>query len=105
MRIDHCGPEEIRVTLDSNPTASDAHAWTEQIKEALTGDEKKAVVDLRSLTVVSSLGVNVIVGLYRHIESQGGNLRVLVANEKMGNVFQLFRLTDLFPVEVSPPSS
>jgi anti-anti-sigma factor len=100
MNIQHVTPEELLVKIDSNPSSADIAPWMERIKSSLTGEEKLARVDLTSLEVISSLGVNIIVGLYKNLEKQGGGIRVLVPGEKMANVFELFRLTELLRVEI-----
>ena len=100
MNIQHVSPEEMLVKMDANPSSADIIPWMEQIKSSLTGQEKLARVDLTSLEVISSLGVNLIVGLYKNLEKQGGCTRVLVANERIANVFELFRLTELLRVEL-----
>ena len=100
MNIQHVTPEELLVKIDSNPSSADIAPWMERIKSSLTGQEKLARVDLTSLEVISSLGVNIIVGLYKNLEKQGGGIRVLVPGEKMANVFELFRLTELLRVEI-----
>ena len=89
--------------IDANPSSADIIPWMEQIKSSLTGQEKLARVDLTSLEVISSLGVNLVVGLYKNLEKQGGGIRVLVSSEKMVNVFELFRLTELLRVELVRP--
>jgi anti-anti-sigma factor len=100
MDIQHVTAEELLVKIDANPSSADIAPWMEQIRTAMTGQEKEARVDLTSLGVISSLGVNLIVGLYKCMEKQGGATRVLVPSEKMANVFELFRLTEILKVEI-----
>jgi len=101
MKITRESADTIRIAFSSNPSAADAQTWIDRIKRELDGVEKMAEVDLTGLEVVSSLAVNVVVGLFKAMENQGGTVRVLVANEKMLRVFELFQLTRLFEVTVA----
>lgn len=101
MEIERISDEEIRVSFSVSPTASDAAEWNDAIKAALTGSEKSAHVDLTSMEVISSMGVNVIVGLFKALERQNGAIDVTVGNEKMLNVFELFKLDQLFPIRMA----
>lgn len=100
MKIEHISPEEIQVVFSINPSSGDAKEWSQEIKQTLTGSEKLARVDLASMNMVSSMCINVIVGLHKTMQRQGGEIRVVVGNEKMQHVFQLFKLDKLFPIEV-----
>lgn len=100
MQIEHPSEKEVVFTFTSNPGTADADAWMEQARQALNGQETRAVVDLRQLEMVSSLGINVAVSIYKNMQSLGGEMEVQVPDERMVRVFELFRLTDLFPVRV-----
>jgi len=100
MEIKRISPEEIEVRFTANPTSADTQDWIAQVKEELTGSETLARVDLTGLSILSSLGVNVVVGIYQRISKQGGSVRVDVASEKTKRVFELFQLTSLLDVRV-----
>jgi anti-anti-sigma factor len=104
MKIQHPKPEEILITFDTNPDSSDATAWTDEIRSALSGEEKSATVDLKALPFLSSLGVNVIVALHNMIKKQDGRVTVLVPNAKMSHVFDLFQLRQLMDIQMIQPS-
>ncbi len=100
MKIEHISPEEVLVVFSINPSSGDAKEWSQEIKQTLTGSEKHAKVDLISMTMVSSMCINVVVGLYKTMQRQGGEIHVVVGDEKIQHVFQLFKLDKLFPIEV-----
>jgi len=100
MDIKRISPEEIEVRFTANPTSAETQEWIVQVKEELTGSEKSLRVDLTALTILSSLGVNVVVGIYQRISKQGGSVRVDVASDKTKRVFELFQLTGLLDVHV-----
>jgi anti-anti-sigma factor len=101
MMIERVSPEKVVVKFQENPDHAQVQEWTDHFKSQLNGQEKEAVVDLTALKVVSSLGVNVILGFHKKLESQGGKIRVLVSSETVGRVFELFKLNQVFSVEIS----
>lgn len=101
MQITRDSDRQITVTLTQNPSAADAQTWIDRIKTELEGTEQSAAVDLTGLEVISSLAVNVVVGLYKAMEKQGGTISVSVRDERMMRVFELFQLTRLFEVRVA----
>jgi anti-anti-sigma factor len=98
MNIERIGAKEVLVRLDSNPTAAQVLAWHDQVKAFLTGEEKMARVDMTELEIVSSLSMSFIVGLYKTMEKQEGSICVVVPNEGILRVFELFRLGNLFEI-------
>ena len=100
MEIERISPKELRVRFLDNPSTSAAQEWVGRFKEALNGEENRVVVDLTAMEVLASLGVNVVVGMYQRMRKQDGTVEVLVANEKVRHVFELFKLTDIFVVKI-----
>lgn len=102
--IEHPKENEILIAFKDNPDSAGASTWTDEIRSALTGQEKIACVDLTALPFLSSLGVNVIVALYNMMKKQEGRVKVLVPNAKMSHVFDLFQLKQLMDVELAQPA-
>lgn len=100
MLIEHPNDDTLRVSFSASPNASEAQEWNESLKGALNGSETIAHVDLTAMEMISSMGINVIVGLYKVMQRQGGTIDVVVNNEKMLHVFELFQLHKLFEVRV-----
>lgn len=100
MELERISQEELLVRLDSNPGTTETQEWIEQFKGSLTGEETLTQVDLTEISILSSLGVNVVVGIFQRMKKQGGTVRVRVANSKVLRVFELFQLTELFEVRV-----
>lgn len=101
MEITKHTEDQIDIKFNENPDAAQVQQWTDEFKSQLDGKEKLARVDLTGLAVISSLGVNVIVGLYKKMQDQGGKVEVIAANESMIRVFELFKLSDLFNIHLA----
>lgn len=100
MEIKRVNQQELMVRFSTNPGTADTREWIARIKEELTGNETMTLVDLTDLEILTSLGVNVIVGIYQSLRKQGGTIRVKMTSSKIFRVFELFQLTDLFEVRV-----
>jgi anti-anti-sigma factor len=100
MKVLRISQEELLVIFESNPTTASTQDWIGHFSSELTGHEKVARVDLTRLDILSSLGVNVVVGIFQRMEKQNGTILVEVASEKTKRVFDLFKLTELFEVVV-----
>jgi anti-anti-sigma factor len=100
MEIERISTDELRVRIVSSPDVTASRTWVDQFRRELEGQEKMARIDLTALPVVTSLVVGVVLGIYKVLERQGGTIRVTVSREEMRHVFDLFRLTTMFEVEV-----
>ncbi len=100
MELKRINQQEIVVRLTSNPGTTETQEWITRFKEELTGNETLAHVDLTGIDILSSLGVNVVVGIFQKMKKQNGTVRVKVSNSKILRVFELFQLTELFEVRV-----
>lgn len=103
MEIKRLSQEELLVIITTNPDAAETQDWVQNVASELTGNEKKVTVTLKDLVILSSLGVNVIVGMYQKMKQQGGGIEVEVPNEQILRVFELFKLTSIFPVRIATP--
>ncbi len=101
MDIERVSPTELRVRFLANPSTSATQEWIARFKDELNGNEERVIVDLTAMEVLASLGVNVVVGMYQRMQKQDGTIEVQVASEKTRNVFELFKLTELFEVKVA----
>lgn len=62
-------------------------------------NESSVVLDAKGIEVVDSLGVNLIIGLYKHTASESKTFRVLNAGEKFMKVANFFRFSSIFAIE------
>ncbi len=62
-------------------------------------EERVVVLDASGIDIVDSLGVNLIIGLYKHTASELKAFRIVNAEEKFLKVANFFRFASIFPVE------
>ncbi len=56
------------------------------------------VLDVHGIDIVDSLGVNLIVGLYRQAAAEGKDIEIIGAGEKFMKVASFFRLTTILSI-------
>ena len=61
--------------------------------------ESTVALDARGVEIVDSLGVNLIIGLYKHTASESKEFRVLNAGDKFMKVANFFRFSSIFTIE------
>ena len=62
-------------------------------------NESIIVLDAEGIEVVDSLGVNLIIGLYKHAASESKKFRVQNAGQKFMKVANFFRFSSIFTIE------
>ncbi|ETR74070.1 MAG: Anti-sigma-factor antagonist [Candidatus Magnetoglobus multicellularis str. Araruama] len=62
-------------------------------------DVDKVTLDATGIEIVDSLGVNLIIGLYRHVSTESKKFNVINAGEKFMKVANFFRFSTLFDIE------
>ncbi len=60
------------------------------------------VLDVTDVDLVDSLGVNLVVGLYRQVTGAGKILEIINAGENFMKVANFFRLPSLFSIQPLP---
>jgi len=65
-------------------------------------DVDKVTLDAKGIEIVDSLGVNLIIGLYRHVSTESKKFNVINAGEKFMKVANFFRFSTLFDIEKVP---
>jgi len=63
---------------------------------------EKVSLDAKGIEIVDSLGVNLIIGLYRHVSTESKKFNVINAGEKFMKVANFFRFSTLFDIEKAP---
>lgn len=70
--------------------------FAEQLKNH--SDASQVLLDVNGVELVDSLGVNLIVGLYRQVTNDSKKIEIIGAGENFMKVANFFRLTSLFSV-------
>ncbi len=71
--------------------------FADQLEEY--SDVSHVLLDVNGVDFVDSLGVNLIVGLYRQVTASSQTIEIIGAGENFMKVAAFFRLTSLFPVK------
>ena len=68
------------------------------VREKLAAGRKKIVMNLAGINYIDSTGLGELVSGYRMIKSQGGELKLLSVNQKVGDLLQITKLYTLFDI-------
>ena len=96
------GPTEngsLRIAAGGNLVASTVEDRRKAAMEALAAPCAEAVLDLSEAEVVDSLGITLILGLFKTCQQRKIPFRVEGANPDLMRVFKLFSLPKLFPIQ------
>lgn len=92
-------PEGIRIRPKVDLVASQVGALREALQASLEGLKGKLVLDLEGITQIDSMGVTLVLGLFKSAQQQGLTFGVVGVDRNLIRVFRLFSLTKFFPVE------
>lgn len=89
------------LVLESDLVASRVEEMRQFLMEQLKAypDESAVVLDAQGIEIVDSLGVNLIIGLYKHVTAESKEFKIVNAGEKFIKVASFFRFNSIFPVE------
>ncbi len=59
---------------------------------------RHVILDVRGVDIVDSLGVNLLVGLYRQVTGASGTIEIVGAGERFMKVANFFRLPSIFSI-------
>lgn len=85
---------------ETNLTASSIEELRDYFRKQLKqhSDIAHVVLDVSGVHSVDSLGVNLIVGLYRELTEKSGTIEIVGAEENFMKVANFFRLPSLFSI-------
>jgi anti-sigma B factor antagonist len=92
-------PGLLRIHAGGNLVASTVEERRKMAMEALAAPCTEAVLDLTAAEVVDSLGITLILGLFKTCQQRKIAFRVEGANSDLMRVFKLFSLPRLFPIQ------
>ena len=91
-------PTPLRILSGGNLVASTVEERRKAALAALSAPCSEAILDLTESEVVDSLGITLILGLYKTCQQRHLPFRVVGANPDLMRVFKLFSLPKLFPI-------
>lgn len=99
MATTNSTPGTLRIPSGGNLVASTVEERRKVAMEALATPCTEAVLDLAGAEVVDSLGITLILGLFKTCQQRKIAFRVEGANPDLMRVFKLFSLPKLFPIQ------
>jgi anti-anti-sigma factor len=90
----------LTATLETNLVAANLDRFQAETRQAFNDhpDAKILEFDLKSVTEIDSLGINLVVAIYKEISGRGMTFRVVNTNRQIKNLFKLFKLSSYFEV-------
>ena len=91
-------PGVLRISAGGNLVASTVEERRKAAMEALTAPCTEVILDLAASEVVDSLGITLILGLFKTCQQRKVGFQVEGASPDLMRVFKLFSLPKLFPI-------
>jgi anti-anti-sigma factor len=88
----------LRIEAAGNLVASSVEGQREFLLKALEKPEGKVVLNLSATDLVDSLGITLILGLFKTCQKSAIGFQVDGVSSSIMRVFKLFNLPKLFPV-------
>jgi len=70
----------------------------EELAALIDAEHTQIVVDLTAVPFMDSTGLGVLVGALKKVKTLGGDLRLVIDQEKVLKVFRITALTQVFPI-------
>ncbi|WP_250445226.1 STAS domain-containing protein [Actinotalea sp. C106] len=78
-----------------------APALREELASLIDREHTDLVVDLTAVKFMDSTGLGVLVGALKKVRTLGGDLRLVIDQEKILKVFRITALTQVFTIHAS----
>lgn len=90
----------IEFVAKSNLVASNLDNQLSLIKDTLSKNPnvETIVLNLGNVTEIDSMGINLVVGLYKQVHAENRSFSVTNTSRAILNLFNLFKLTSYFEV-------
>ena len=90
--------DALRLTPKSDLVASTVDDQRASMMKALESAGDKVVLDLSSVEYLDSLGITLVLGLFKSCQKSGAAFSIEGVKPDILRVFKLFNLTKFFPV-------
>lgn len=90
--------DSVRLLPTGDILASTVEGLREAMQEAIRGVRTAVVLDLGTTKQIDSLGITLILGLFKSCQKEGLAFAIEGANADLMRVFRLFNLVKFFPI-------
>lgn len=91
-------PDGLRLMPKEDLVASTVEGLRAAFAKAVEGAKGSVVLDLAQVQQIDSLGITLVLGLFKSCRNQGLAFRIQGAHADLQRVFKLFNLTKFFEV-------
>ncbi len=92
--------DSLFCTPKNDIIASNVPEMRDQLISGLDSQEwEELIFSCHNVKTMDSIGVNLIVGLFKRADAAGKPFKIIECNEPIQKVLELFRLNEKFPVE------
>jgi anti-anti-sigma factor len=90
----------LTLTLDANLVAANLDRYQAETKQVFADNPDAKIIefDLSNVTEIDSLGINLIVAVYKELSGRSLTFRVTNTSRQIKNLFKLFKLSSYFEV-------
>lgn len=98
---DHGGDERTVVHVSGEVDVYTAPALREELSDLVDAERAHLIVDLTEVTFMDSTGLGVLVGALKKVRTLGGDLQLVINQEKVLKVFRITALTQVFTIHAN----
>src|SRR5450756_1983109 len=88
----------VEVSVAGEVDVYPAPMLREELAALIGAEHANLIVDLAEVSFMDSTGLGVLVGALKKIRTLGGELRLVIDQEKVLKVFRITALTQVFPI-------
>ncbi len=99
MEVNQTG-NGLEFIAKDNLVAANLENQLSMIKDAMNKNTEanEIILNLKNVTEIDSMGINLVVGLYKQVNAAGKKFSVSNVSRPILNLFNLFKLTSYFDV-------
>lgn len=95
---------KLTISIEENILSTNIDTLAKEFKELINKAEDKVnqvILDLNGIDTIDSQGLNLLIGLFQECKKKKWGFRVSNCTENIKWLFSIFKLTDVFGVNLS----
>lgn len=95
---------KLTISIEENILSTNIDTLAKEFKELINKAEDKVnqvILDLKGIDTIDSQGLNLLIGLFQECKKKKWGFRVSNCTENIKWLFSIFKLTDVFGVNLS----